>query len=145
MEKVMNAKKYMSLRQIKNEIEKYTNQLKLWCDKKKIIFEYTQPQGMKYKEIQVQSSIKDFDPFATYMIKDEECDDMIYQYQAIISSYQTLLANEILRMKKYDDMELIVYYKEEMGYSWVKIDQLLHYADGSSKKKYQRYKKGQKL
>lgn len=144
MEKAMNAKKYMSLRQIKNEIEKYTNQLRLWCEKKQINLKYTQPQGMKYKDIQVQSSIKDFDPFATYMIKDEECDEMIYRYQEIISSYQSLLASEIRRMKKFEDLDLIVYYKEEMRYSWVKIDQLLNYADGSSKKKYQRYKKGQK-
>ncbi len=145
MEKVMNASKYMSLGQIKNEIEKYTNQLKFWCEKKKINFEYTQPQGMRYKDIQVQSSIKDFDPFATYMIKDEECDDMIYRYQAIISAYQELLANEIRRIKKNEDLDLIIYYKEDMKYSWVKIDQLLHYADGSSKKKYQRYKKDKKI
>ena len=144
MEQVLNANKFMSLKQIKNEIEKYTNQLILWCDKKKINFEYTQPKGMRYKDIQVQSSIKEFDPFATYMIKDEECDEMIYKYQAIISSYQNLLANEILRMKKYDDVDLIVYYKEDMKYSWVKIDRMLHYADGTSKKKYFRYKKDKK-
>ena len=144
MEKVIKTSDYMSLKEIKNEIEKYMNQLQHWCEKKKINFEFTQPKGTKYKDIQVQSSIKDFDPFATYMIKDEECDETIYQYQAKISSLRVLLAKEILRMKKYEDMGLIVYYKEEMGYSWVKIDQLLHYADGSSKKKYQRYKKGQK-
>ncbi len=141
MEQVIKTSDYMSLKEIKNEIYKYQNQLQHWCEKKRINFEYTQPKGMRYKDIQVQSSIKEFDPFGTYMIKDEECDKKIYEYQAKISSYQTLLANEILRMKKYDDMELIVYYKEEMNYSWIKIDQLLHYAPDTSRKKYERYKK----
>ena len=70
--------------------------------------------------------------------------EKIYMYQAIISNLQNLLANEILRMKKFGDVDLIVYYKEDMKYGWVKIDQLLHYADGTSKKKYFRYKKGKK-
>ena len=144
MEQVINTKEYMSLKQIKNEIEKYSNQLRLWCEKKKINFEYTQPKGMRYKDITIQSSIKEFDPFATYMIKDEECDEKIYMYQAIISNLQNLLANEILRMKKFEDVDLIVYYKEDMKYGWVKIDRMLHYADGTSKKKYFRYKKDKK-
>ena len=100
MEQVIKASDFMSLKEIKNEIYKYQNQLRHWLEKKKINFEYTQPKGMRYKDIQVQSSIKEFDPFGTYMIKDEECDKKIYEYQAKISSYQTLLANEILRMKK---------------------------------------------
>lgn len=144
MNQVNDNEERMSLKQIKNEIEKYNNFLKLWCEKKKINFEYTQPKGMKYEDILVQSSIKNFDPFTTYMIKDEECDEKIYKYQAIISNLYNLLANEILRMKKYEDVDLIVYYKEDMKYSWAKIDRMLHYADGTSKKKYFRYKKDKK-
>lgn len=141
MGRVINTEEYMSLKQIKNEIEKYNNHLLMWCEKKKINFESTQPKGIKYDDMIIQSSVRNFDPFTTYMIKDEECDEKIYMYQAIISNLQNLLSKEILRMKKYENMDLIVYFKEDMKYSWAKIDRILHYADGTSKKKYFRYKK----
>lgn len=131
----------MTLKECKNEIQRLQNNLRFYLNKKKINFEKTQPSSIKLKEITVDGGFKDWDPFMSYMIKDEECDKEIYILQKELNNYQTWFTNEMLRMLRYDDLPLIVYLKEEENKSWKDIDNLLHYAEGTTKKRYFRSKK----
>lgn len=144
MDQVIETNNFMSLGQIKNEIIKLQNQLDFWCKKKKINFEKTQPKTFKLDKIMVDTSHVNNDPLTMYMIKDEECDLKIHSLYESLLSYQQLYRKEIERMCKYDDLTMIVYLKEEQKWSWSMIDKLLHYAEDSSRKKYDRYKKEQK-
>ena len=131
----------MTLKECKNEIQKLQNNLRFYLNKKKINFEKTQPSSIKLKEIMVDGGFRDWDPFMSYMIKDEECDKEIYLLQKELNNYQTWFTNEMLRMLKYDDLPLIVYLKEEENKSWRDIDNFFHYAEGTTKKRYFRNKK----
>lgn len=131
----------MTLKECKNEIQRLQNNLSFYLNKKKINFEKTQPSSIKLKEITVDGGFKDWDPFMSYMIKDEECDKEIYILQKELNNYQTWFTNEMLRMLRYDDLPLIVYLKEEENKNWKDIDKLLHYAEGTTKKRYFRSKK----
>ena len=131
----------MTLKECKNEIQKLQNNLRFYLNKKKINFEKTQPSSIKLKEIMVDGGFKDWDPFMSYMIKDEECDKEIYLLQKELNNYQTWFTNEMIRMLKYEDLPLIVYLKEEENKSWKDIDKFLHYAEGTTKKRYFRSKK----
>ena len=131
----------MTLKECKNEIQRLQNNLRFYLNKKKINFEKTQPSSIKLKEITVDGGFKDWDPFMSYMIKDEECDKEIYILQKELNNYQTWFTNEMLRMLRYDDLPLIVYLKEEENKNWKDIDRLLHYGDDYSRTKYKRFKK----
>ena len=131
----------MTLKECKNEIQRLQNNLRFYLNKKKINFEKTQPSSIKLKEITVDGGFKDWDPFMSYMIKDEECDKEIYLLQKELNNYRTRFTNEMLRMLRYDDLPLIVYLKEEENKNWKDIDNLLHYAEGTTKKSYFRSKK----
>ena len=132
---------YLTIRQAKNELEKLNNQLELYLEKKKINFERTQPKSTRLKEIVVSGSIQFNDPFINYVIKDVECDDKIYALKESILSYQKYIIKELKRLSKYDDMELIIYLKEELDWNWNKIDKYLNYAEDTSRTKYKRFKK----
>lgn len=134
----------MTLKECKNEIQRLQNNLRFYLNKKKINFEKTQPSSIKLKEITVDGGFKDWDPFMSYMIKDEECDKIIYLDQQELNNYQTWFTNEIIRMKKFDDVALIVYLKEEEHMNWKDIDKLLDYAEDTSRTKYKRFKKVKK-
>ena len=131
----------MTLKECKNEIQRLQNNLRFYLNKKKINFEKTQPSSIKLKEIMVDGGFKDWDPFMSYMIKDEECDKEIYILQKELNNYQTWFTNELLRMIRYDDLPLIVYLKEEENKNWKDIDKLLHYAEDTSRTKYKRFRK----
>lgn len=134
----------MTLKECKNEIQRLQNNLKFYLNKKKINFEKTQPSSIKLKEIIVDGGFRDWDPFMSYMIKDEECDKEIYILQQELNNYQTWFTNEMIRMLKYDDVPLIAYLKEEENMNWNKIDKLLNYSNDYSRLKYNRYKKNSK-
>lgn len=137
--------KELSIGETKNIIQNLQNKLELYLRKKQINFDKTQPKSSKIKDIVVSNSNTNFDCFTTYMIKDEECDDKIYKLQQEILAYQTYLNKEIMRMKKNDDLPLIVYLKEEEKMSWREIDKLLNHGEDYSRTKYKRYKKEQKM
>ena len=134
----------MTLKECKNEIQRLQNNLRFYLNKKKINFEKTQPSSIKLKEITVDGGFKDWDPFMSYMIKDEECDKEIYILQKELNNYQTWFTNEMLRMQQYENLPLIIYLKEEEKMNWKKIDKLLNYGNDYSRLKYNRYKKNSK-
>ena len=130
----------MTLKEIKNHITKLQNNLNFYMKKKQINFEKTQPTSIKLKDLVVDEGFKNWDPFMSYMIKDEECDKEIYSIQKELLAYQELLVDEIIRMKKSDDIPLIVFLKEEEKMSWKQIDKYLNYGYDYSRTKYKRFK-----
>ncbi len=130
----------MTLKEIKNHITKLQNNLNFYMKKKQINFEKTQPSSIKLKDLVVDGGFKNWDPFISYMIKDEECDKEIYSIQKELLAYQELLVDEIIRMKKSDDIPLIVFLKEEEKMSWKQIDKYLNYGYDYSRTKYKRFK-----
>ena len=131
----------LTLKQAKNELTKLENELDLYLTKKKINFEKTQPKASRIKDIVVSKSNTIFDSFSHYVIKDEECDDKIYSLQESIVAYQSYITKEINRMRKYDDIALIVYLKEEENWSWKDIDKELNCGADYARTKYKRFKK----
>ena len=134
----------MTLKETFNIINKLKNDLDLELAKKKINFDKTQPKASKIQEVIVNKSNAIFDTFTAYMIKDEECDSKILSLQSQLLAHQTYLLKEIKRMKQYDDISLIIFLKEEEGWSWKEIDKELNYAADTSRTKYKRFKKEQK-
>lgn len=134
----------MTLKETFNIINKLKNDLDLELAKKKINFDKTQPKASKIQEVIVNKSNAIFDTFTAYMIKDEECDSKILSLQSQLLAHQTYLLKEIKRMKQYDDTSLIIFLKEEIGWSWKEIDKELNYAADTSRTKYKRFKKEQK-
>lgn len=132
----------MELRDIYKEIKKIDNELEFQLTKKQINFGRTQPQSVKLKEICVQSSFKDYDPLLSYLIKDEECDYKIDNLLENKRKLESLLTKEFQRIREYDDTtKLVVFYHDDCGLPFNKIDRILNYAEDTCKKKYERARK----
>lgn len=131
----------LSLKQIKNEINKLNNQLGTYLRLKELEFEKATGTTSRMKEVLVSRTDFVFDKFTHYIIKNENYDDKISSIQQSILAYEELLFKEIERLKKYDDLPLIVFLKEEEEWTWRKIDKALSYAEDTSRTKYKRYKK----
>jgi hypothetical protein len=131
----------LTIRETKNIIKQLENELELYLEKKQINFEKTQPSCTKLKDIIVNKGNTIFDSFTTYMIKDEECDDRIYELKGKILAYEKYLNNELDRMREYDDIPLIIYLKEERQWNWRDIDKYLNLGEDYSRTKYKRFKK----
>jgi hypothetical protein len=133
----------LSLKQIKNEILKLNNQLENYLNLKKINFDKATGSTYRFKDVITQTSFV-FDKYTQYLIKDEDYDSKIISLQQSILSYEDLLIKEMKRVRQYDDILLIIYLREDLGWSWKKIDSTLHYSEGYSRVRYCNYK-NQKL
>lgn len=134
----------MSLKDIKNEITKLNNQLLTYLNLKQISFETVTGTTSRMKDILVSKTDFVFDKFTHYLIKDEKYDNKIYSLQQSIAEYEKLLFREMERYRKYDDLSLIIYLRDEENWSWKKIDRILNYSDDVSRVKYSRYKNEKK-
>lgn len=135
---------HLTIREIKNEIKRLENELNVYLTKKNINLLKVQPRAMQIKDLVVDSSHTNFDPFLNYIQKDEEYDVKIYGLLASIYSDKSYIANEIKRMAEYDEISYIVYLREEEKKSWREIDRILHHGENYSKVKYSRYKSDRK-
>lgn len=141
---VGNEIQTMSLKNIKNEITKLNNQLLTYLNLKQISFETVTGTTSRMRDILVSKTDFVFDKFTHYLIKDEKYDDKIYSLQQSIAEYEKLLFREMERYRKYDDLSLIIYLRDEENWSWKKIDRILNYSDDVSRVKYSRYKNEKK-
>ena len=145
MSLVQVIQKELSLKELKSIIEELDNKLQLKLELKKINFEKTQPQSSKIKDVLVNKSNFVFDRFTHYVIKDEEYDtDILATHQSLLS-YQECYLKEIERMRKYDDIALIVYLRDEEKLAWRTIDKILNFGEDYSRTKYRRYKDDKKI
>ena len=137
----MNIERHMSITEAKNEIASLENELDLYATKKQLNFQKTQPGAAKIKDIIVDSSHVNIDSFLNYVSRDEEYDTKIYSLLASIYAYKKYIANELLRMSKYDEISYIRYLKYEEKKTWREIDDILHRGYDYSRTKYKRYLK----
>lgn len=134
------GEKTLTLKEIRNNIVRLNNNIENYCGLKKIEFEKTQPKAMIFDKLKVDVSHVNYDLFIKYIIKSNKYDDKIIPLERELLQYQTLFINEIERMKRYDEVPLIEFLKYEVCLSWSEIDKFLYLADGTSKKKWNRYK-----
>lgn len=133
--------KHLTIKEAKNELEKDQNELELYLTKKKINYQKTQPKGTNYDKIVVSGIPITFDKFTHYVIKDEEYDNKIYSLQESINAWQDYIVKEMKRVVENSDEIALINYLHDEGYSWNKIDKLLHYAPDTSRTKLKRAKK----
>ena len=131
--------KDLTIREAKNLIKQYQNELDVYLTQKNINYLKTQPKAMQIKDIVVDSSHVNIDSFLNYVSKDEEYDSKIYGLLASIYSYKSYIAKEIQRMSEFDEIGYIVYLKEDERKSWREIDKILHHGEDYSRTKYKRY------
>lgn len=126
------------LREIRNKILETDNRLNFLLEKKQINFERTQPGSPLLKSCIVDTSRNIVDKFALYMIKDEVLDKEIQDLRDNLIIWIKYYNEEVKRLSKYNDLLMIEFLKNELGWKWKEIDKYLHYSEGGSKKKYYR-------
>ena len=131
----------MTIGVAKNRLNQIENELLYLTEKKIINFEKTQPSSPKLKDIvEGKSNSKVVsDKYTHYIIKDDDLDNEIIALEKEKNSLDRFILNEIERLKKYDEIMLIEYYREQ-GLSWKQIDRLLYKASGYSRLKLYRAK-----
>lgn len=132
----------MEIKDAKNRINQIENELSYLTEKKIINFEKTQPSSPKLKDIvegKTNSKVVN-DKYTHFIIKDTDLDNEIMALEKEKNSLDRFILNEIERLKKYDEIMLIEYYREQ-GFSWKQIDRLLFKANGYSRIKLYRAKK----
>lgn len=118
----------MTIREARNEVEKLSNELELYLDKKKINFNKTQPGSIKYQDIVAHSNIL-IDKFTHYVIKDVELDSKINNILEEINSLEKYIIEEMKRISKSpDSTEQIKFYRDELKMSWEEIAKRVHYS-----------------
>lgn len=125
---MIDANKFLTIRQAKNEIKKLENNLDLYLTKKKINFEKTQPASNEIKSVVTSKGNVLFDKFTHYVIKDEELDSTIYSIQESILAYQQFIVKEMKRISEAKGSELITYLRDEENLSWNEIKDIVHYS-----------------
>ena len=129
----------MTIREAKNDLIKYNNELELYLEKKQINFEKTQPQASKFKEIITSGGFIN-DKFLHYVIKDKDLDDNIYFLQKKINATERFIIKEMERISHNKGNEYIVYLRDEMKFSWEKISRYTNYSSRQCVRLYKKAK-----
>lgn len=118
----------MNIREARNEVDKLSNELELYLEKKKINFNKTQPGSIKYQDIVSHSNIL-IDKFTHYVIRDVELDSKINSILEEINSLEKYIIEEMKRISNSPDMtEQIKFYRDELKMSWEEIAKRVHYS-----------------
>ena len=131
----------MKIVDAKNRIVEIDNELTYLKEKKIINFEKTQPSSPKLKDIvegKTNSKVVN-DKYTHFIINDVDLDNEIIALEKEKIALDRFILDEIERLKKYDEIMLIEYYREQ-GLSWKQIDKLLYKASGYSRLKLYRAK-----
>lgn len=121
---------HLTIEGAKREIDKLNNELELYLEKKKINFERTQPSSPKLKDIipGKSDSIPIFDKYTHYLIKDEECDNKIYQLLDSINAYEKFIIKETKRLSEVEPIKLKIYLLKQEGKTFEQIGEMLGYS-----------------
>jgi hypothetical protein len=117
----------MTIKEAKNDLEKYNNELELYLEKKQINFERTQPQAVKFKDVILSTGFVN-DKFLHYVIKDKDLDSTIYYLQKKINATERYIIKEMERISNNKGSEYLVYLRDEMKLSWDKISRYTNYS-----------------
>lgn len=138
---------HLTIEEAKKEIDRLNNELELYLEKKQINFERTLPSSSKLKDIipGKTDSISIFDKFTHYIIKDEECDDKIYQLLETINAYERFIIRETKRLSKIEPHKMKVYSlrndgefikKNNRKRTWNEIGDILGYSERQAQRIY---------
>lgn len=144
---------HLTIEKAKREIDRLNNELELYLEKKQINFERTQPSSPKLKDVipGKTDSIPVFDKFAHYIIKDEECDDKIYQLLETINAYEKFIIKETKRLSKIEPHKIKVYLlrndsefirKNNRKRTWNEIGDILGYSERQAQRIYNEISNG---
>lgn len=132
----------MTIKEANNQINKIDNEIEYYLKKKELEISKIMPQATKYDKTLVDGGKRE-DKYANYVIKNDLLDkelDKLYAEKRILEDF---VENELIRLKKYDElMQLIVYYKEQCleKYTWLQISQKVHYSVIQCKRIYKKWK-----
>ncbi len=121
---------HLTIEGAKREIDKLNNELELYLEKKNINFQRTQPTSPVLKDIipGKSDSIPIFDKYTHYLIKDEECDNKIYQLLDSINAYERFIIKETKRLSEVEPIKLKIYLLKQKGKTFEQIGELLGYS-----------------
>ena len=110
----MEEMKY-TIKEANNEINKLTNLLNLYIDRKNLLFNETQPKVADPNAERVDGSMTREEKFFKYVYKceDEEIDWWIEKLNIYIIALNNYVEAELKRIGEYNDLlQKIIYYKE---------------------------------
>lgn len=141
----MNIKE-LTIKEANSQIKHIDNQLEYYLNKKEKEFSKTQPKATSItNEIKGTNLI---DKNMNYIIVCEKIDPIIDSLQEEKKLLLDFIDKELIRLKKYKDLEqLVIYYKEQYipkkneEVTWYFISRKVYASESTCKRIYRRYKK----
>ena len=133
---MIELQKELTVKEIKYKIKELEDDLNLYLTLKKINFEKTQPQSVKYQDIVISGGNKIFDKFTHYVIKDEDYDATIYAKTEAILAWEQRLVEKIKSISESEDKILITYLRDDEEYSWERIARETNYSERQARRIY---------
>lgn len=133
----------MTIIEANKELERIDNELELYLTKKEIILESTiYPKAPSTNERVEGGKRTDKYAHLDYSIDYIEPEiDRLYKLKKV---YEEFIEKELIRLKKYDELEqLIIYYKEQTTdkLTWEQISRRVHYCKSTCRNIYRKWKK----
>lgn len=141
----MNVKE-LTIKEANNRIEYIDNQLDYYLNKKEQAFNKTQPKATNITDDVKETYVVDKN--MEYVIVCEELDPIIDSLQEEKKLLLDFIDKELIRLKKYKDLEqLVIYYKEQYipkgseEITWYFISRKVYASESTCRRIYKRYKK----
>ena len=119
-----------TIKEANNEINRITNLLNLYIDRKNLLFNETQPKVADPNTDRVDVSMTREEKFFKYVYKceDEEIDWWIEKLNIYIISLNNYVEAELKRIGEYEPLKAkIIKLREEKGMKWDDIAEATHY------------------
>lgn len=125
----------MKITKILNNINEYQNKIDFLINSK-----YNNERDKYNNKVKDAIFSQNFNVYNSFMVN-SKYDNDIYdlEYKMLCSKIE--LIKEIQKAKRFENLLTIIFLRDIKHWSWNKIDTQLCYAEGTSKKKYYRYKK----
>lgn len=125
----MEEMKY-TIKEANNEINRLTNLLNLYIDRKNLLFNDTQPKVADSNAERVDGSMTREEKFLKYVYKceDEQIDWWIEKLNIYIIALNNYVEAELKRIGEYEPLKAkIIKLREEKGMKWDDIAEATHY------------------
>lgn len=125
----MEEMKY-TIKEANNEINRLTNLLNLYIDRKNLLFNDTQPKSADPNNERVDGSLTREEKFFKYVYKceNEEIDWWIEKLNIYIIALSNYVDKELKRIGEYEPLKAkIIKLREEKGMKWDDIAEATHY------------------
>lgn len=119
-----------SIKEANNEINRITNLLNLYIDRKNLLFNETQPKVADPNAERVDGSMTREEKFFKYVYKceNEEIDWWIEKLNIYIIALNNYVEAELKRIGEYEPLKAkIIKLREEKGMKWDDIAEATHY------------------